>query len=293
MDRPQQPRTASQALVDALMGLPSRVGNAFTNMATQGLQANERFMSGDGANQPFLPSMDSGGRLGELASFITSNMAMGGPAGSLGAGPSMARKASALPMDEASRMARANEMFPVEAYHATRRDFPAFENAKIGSNLDTGYYGTGHYFAPTPSKTNQYIIGNYKTGASGEVIPEFFMGSQVIPARLAMKNPLVIDKAARRADTVAEVERLTGFKSTDWPLPEAERAPFMDALKKAGFDGVQVNVSGKPAEYVVPNAEQVRSRFAAFDPAKRNSADLLASYGPNPLAAALYAQPQE
>lgn len=81
-----------RALADALMGIPARIGGAFTNMATQGLQANERFMSGEGANQPFLPSMDSGGRVGELASFLSSNMAMGGPAGSLGAGPSIPKR---------------------------------------------------------------------------------------------------------------------------------------------------------------------------------------------------------
>jgi hypothetical protein len=205
-------------------------------------------------------------------------------------GPQMS---ASLPMDEASRMARADEMFPVEAYHATTRDFPAFSNDAIGTNLDTGYYGTGHYSSPEPKKTEQYIIGNYKTGADGEIIPEYFKGSQILPLRLAMKNPLVVDKAAKRADTIAEVERLTGFRSTDWPLPDGERKAFMAAVEKAGFDGVQVNVAGKPSEYVVANPSQIRSRFAAFDPARKDSTDILASYLGVPGIGMLDAMPQD
>jgi len=78
-------------LADALLGIPERVGGAFTGMAQQGLLANERFMSGEGSDQQFLPTMDSGGRAGALASFLMNNMAMGGPAGSLGAGPSFGK----------------------------------------------------------------------------------------------------------------------------------------------------------------------------------------------------------
>jgi hypothetical protein len=69
-----------------------------------------------------------------------------------------------------------------------------------------------------------------------------------------------------------------------------------DAIKRgynsALVEGPEPMVSG--GDYLVMfDPRDIRSRFAAFDPAKRNSADLLASYGPNPLAAALYAQPQE
>ena len=86
-----------QALAQALLGLPARVGQAFTGMAQSGLAANEAFMQGRGQDgedlyaRPFLPNAETGGRIGALSGFLMDNMAMGGPAGSLGAGPTMRR----------------------------------------------------------------------------------------------------------------------------------------------------------------------------------------------------------
>ncbi len=196
--------------------------------------------------------------------------------------PFVPRAEAALPMDEASRMARAKAMgFDVDAYHATTRDFPAFDNAQIGSNLDTGYYGTGHYSAPTPlnrrgeaeGPLTNYIAGNYDKDG-----PIYFKGANIIPLKLKMNNPLIIDKAdIPNGKLTSRVEELTGFKSTfGWPLEESQRPEFMAAVKKAGYDGVRVDYDGKPIEYVSPDPTQIRSRFAAFDPAKADSADLLA-----------------
>ena len=68
--------------------------------------------------------------------------------------------AKELPMDEASRMARAREMgFDTErvVYHGTSSDgFNAFDDAKIGSANDAGFYGRGHYFATTPGEARYF-----------------------------------------------------------------------------------------------------------------------------------------
>ena len=68
------------------------------------------------------------------------------------------------------------------------------------------------------------------------------------------------------------------------------------ALKDQGFDGIK-DISGKsgagdPQTVLIPfEPSQVRSRFAAFDPAKITSPDLLAGVaGPTVLAAALMEQ---
>ena len=77
-----------------------------------------------------------------------------------------------LPTDEASRMARAQEMgFDPEniIYHGThqRNKITAFDDAKIGSANDAGYYGKGHYFADSSGEAKYYgdNVGEYLTNA--------------------------------------------------------------------------------------------------------------------------------
>lgn len=132
-----------QALAQALLGLPARVGQSFQNMANAGLQANEAFLQGRGTDgedmlaRPFLPGADTGGRLGALASFVGSNMAMGGPAGSLGAGPSMPSKG-------------------IRAYHGSPHDFDRFDLSKIGTGEGAQAYGHGLYFAENEGVARSY-----------------------------------------------------------------------------------------------------------------------------------------
>lgn len=57
--------------------------------------------------------------------------------------------------------------------------------------------------------------------------------------------------------------------------PSKERA-----LKKKGIDGVDVKDSGGVFERTVFNPSNIRSRFAAFDPFRRNESDLLAGVAP-------------
>lgn len=93
-------------------------------------------------------------------------------------------------------------------------------------------------------------------------------GPNVAPLRLKLKNPIVID--------MFEKERLR------W-LPEDKRAAWLQSKLDMGHDGVVVKYphsdkAGEDAavEYMVPDPSQVRSKFAKFDPAKKNSANILA-----------------
>jgi len=80
-----------------------------------------------------------------------------------------------LPMDDASRMARAQEMgLGQEAMHGTNQDFYAFDNSKIGMANDPGFSGTGHY-AVRYGKPNQYPNAS---GAAGEAS---YYGKNLVP----------------------------------------------------------------------------------------------------------------
>jgi hypothetical protein len=274
-----------QALADALLGIPSRIGRAFTNMAQQGLAANERFMQGEGANQPFLPSMDSGGRLGELASFITSNMAMGGPAGTLGAGPSMARKASALPMDEASRMARAAKQgYHTDLYHGTGSDISAFERGRRGL-----------YATDRPEIADIYARMS-EPGIGRDVRAEIAnAGPNVMPLKLRGDVLEISDMGP--TGNGWSTDNLAAALGVDMGGGRMRHRDLMNIAKERGYTAVKIkdmqDLGGQQDQWSILDPAAIRSRFAAFDPAKRNSTDLLASYGPNPLSAALYGQPQE
>ena len=96
-------------------------------------------------------------------------------------------------------------------------------------------------------------------------------------------------------DWVTELEQdlAAGRNSHVWTsIPDK----ITKALKDQGFDGIK-DISGKsgagdPQTVLIPfEPSQVRSRFAAFDPAKITSPDLLAGVaGPTVLAAALMEQ---
>jgi hypothetical protein len=254
------------------MGVPGRIGGAFTNMAAQGLAANERFMSGEGAERQFLPSSEDGGRLGALAMFLMSNAGVGG----VRAAP----VSRGLPMDTASRMARAQEMgFTQDAYHAS----PSFRVGNL-TEFKPGREG-GTFFYRDPADTNAFGDAYLQPF---ETAKRTGGGYAVIPAKVNPGRQTIIDFAEIAPDKVWTPKAAK-------PLTER-----IQGARAAGYDSVILRNIIEPDtgvgsdQLIMLSPENIRSRFAAFNPAKRNSADLLAGYGPNPLAAALAGvQPQE
>ena len=315
--------SASGALANALLGLPQTIGNAFTNMATQGLMAHQDFLDGRGADgedlyaRPLLPNADNGGRLGAMASFLNSNMAFGGPAGSLGAGISTegraskaagiaSRAANALPMDEASRLARAEGW--VDVYHGTTQPNIQEFQSKIRPNEQLGF---GTHVTTDPSFASEYAIGAAaRKGPSPNVMPlKADLGNVFDATQIVKQGTPEFDIAKKLAGS-----RLFTQKD-EFGVPSVYLQSAIDStsparakkiLEEAGYNSVKYKAQIKQLEgpgrytrgaeaesYTILNPANLRSRFAAFDPARRNESDLLASYGPNPFAAALLGQPQE
>jgi hypothetical protein len=202
------------------------------------------------------------------------------------------REAMGLPMDEASRMARAREMgfdTSMPLYHGTAADFDAFDPSLAGTQKYSDW-GQGIYLTPSPSNADYYRGEAAKAGDTAaneafvryealekqavwengspkyppgatEALDEFRRARKaaenstgsVIPAYAAIKNPMVIPY-------------------TNMPDPFAAKN-----AQAAGHDGIIVLKSdGSVDEVVAFSPEQVRGKFAAFDPAKKDSANLLA-----------------
>jgi len=124
-----------------------------------------------------------------------------------------------MPMDEASRMARANEAgFDTPSYHATGGDFAEVDNDRL---IGGQFWSTDDIGA----------IERREVGAAQDGV--------VMPLMLEQKNP-------------------GGWREYD--------QLGVDELIGRGYDGVRLPESDGTHTYVTYDPEQVRSRFARFDP---------------------------
>jgi hypothetical protein len=178
------------------------------------------------------------------------------------------REAMGLPMDEASRMKRAQEMgFDTSrvVYHGAPdiRGMDAGFVSKAESLQREGY-GNTDYQDPNRAFFFSDDIATAKTYADDRRAFDYQNADPgVIKAHLRMDNPKEIDWGGKP------------WRGTEQAIREA---------REAGHDGIVIrNVidayqgKGKPTTVrVVFNPEQIRKTDAAFDPDKKNSPSLLA-----------------
>jgi hypothetical protein len=175
-----------------------------------------------------------------------------------------------MPMDQASRMVRAQDMgfdTGTPLYHGTGADFQAFDPAMIGAR-EPGWYGSGYYSTAAPDLASEYVASaRFDTGGQPNVIPvnvrrgqEYVWGS----------NPVAMTRAQSRE--------------------------FRDNLSNLGYDGVRVPndyggdlltpTEAANYEVVTFDPRNLRSLFARFDPRLAHLGNLSAG-----VAGLLYAAP--
>jgi hypothetical protein len=183
----------------------------------------------------------------EAATHTMGGTSLGAPARAgemtLGAGP-VRKVAAELPMDEASRMARAADQgFTIDAYHATRA--PEFDAFKRKPNDIGMHFGTAEQANDRLDYTRRPYYG-------AELDPP----ERLLPVKLAIKNPLRMDdiggwgsdnllyalrnhpefdaEAVRRAATSAGNE-------------SGRVAALRDLIKQKGYDGIVYKNTGEVA----------------------------------------------
>jgi hypothetical protein len=161
-----------------------------------------------------------------------------------------------LPMDTPARMKRAEEMgFDTDVFHGTGRQFEEFQ-------INPSQRAAGSDKEPAVFFTKSPIEANHFARVAGATAH----GENVIPAKIR-----------------------GNFKDVDAPYYRTQIfSDELAAAKKEGFDGVRfigVDEGTGPADqYAVFNPANIRSRHAAFDPAKKDSANLLAGVAGGGLA---------
>ncbi len=167
-----------------------------------------------------------------------------------------------MPMDLASRMARAREMgfdTGTPLYHGTGQDFPAFDVNRAGAR-EASFYGEGVYSTAMPDLAAEYTT----TGNAA-----FDIGN----------DPNVIPLTARRPNEYV-------WRSDKFATSPEQSAAITRRLKGAGYSGVRFE-NPDAADWLTPqevrnfevvtfDPRNIRSQFARFDPRLSHLANLSA-----------------
>jgi hypothetical protein len=228
-----------------------------------------------------------------------------------------------LPTDEASRMARAREMGrTAEGYHGTDADISEFggptwitDDPEVGSYYaqrarartamsdaadDTGLYDE----VMDVDEVNPFDVAEAVDPTGKNVMPlKYDQGKQLdmtslgdAPAPEELIEFLVERGIIKRPDDIGDwLNELTVDQPTLWKA--IEDWGLDRDIKNAGYDSLKIKdiVSAKKGtigqdSVLVFDPKNIRSRFAKFDPAKADSADILAGLGVVGAGAALSQQ---
>jgi hypothetical protein len=193
----------------------------------------------------------------------------------LGAGPV---RRSALPMDEASRLARAQEQgYTIDAYKGGQPyDWNTMPETNWKGEVIKGTENRVPVELTSINSPNSPYAGFFSNDP--KVADRFaapFEHGAVWPTKLKFENPLVIDAQGKHAaafqfDSIARDPKNNTI---------TEMNKFHGAFKEGSpHDGVILkNTKDEGDVYIPRNPDQIRSRFAAFDPAKIGSGELLGS----------------
>jgi len=190
-----------------------------------------------------------------------------------------AQKNAALPISEGglglpannTAMDRAKAMgYTTNAYHGTpyNDNISEFKKSEIGKNF--GIDEEGFYFTSSPQRASNYAMYDeigYPTDSG-----------QVIKAKLNMNYPLNIKLNKSLNSMIAQWDR--------------DKDLYLEIIKNEGYGGARlINPKGEQVMMVLdPN--QIRSPNAAFDPFRRDDADILAGVGVGlPISGMLTEQP--
>jgi hypothetical protein len=122
---------------------------------------------------------------------------------------------------------------PLPMYHGTDASFAAFDDSKLGSRTDPGFFGFGHYFVSDQANAQRW-------------------GKNVMAAHIELRNPLVVNGIT---DFVAK----SGQQKTEGkPAYAKEMQRVTKHLISQGYDGVVYHRSDGKTQAVAFRADQIK-----------------------------------
>ena len=226
-------------LMDQMKEAGMRMLNLPNDMAAGGAKTMAHWL-GSAGNPEMVEPLDMLAPLGIGAIAWLDGAVPRGAVGS--AGGKLANEA--LDMSHEARMQRAREMgFDTDTtwYHGTDADIKSFDNSMIGENYQD--WSWGHHLTNDPSEAATY-------------------GSAIMP--LFVKN-----------DGTQFVQNSPGYNASQ--IADLDRGYLSGKAKTSGATSVRVIGKDGNENMVVLDPRNIRSVNAAFDPAKSDSANLLAA----------------
>jgi hypothetical protein len=194
--------------------------------------------------------------------------------------------------------------YDTPAFHGTNRNFTEFMNSMLGATTGAKSAQKAHFLAANPEMSNTYVstrnIYNSSPPAyeklvkNKEAFKEFndapdaqskwmvlekygmnYGGGRVIPVLAKLGNPKIKDYQGLgyRDETFNDLIKSAKKSKKDSVV-------FKNTFDQGPYEGANVQSD----VYAIFNPANIRSRFAAFDPARVNEANLLAMGGsPLPL----------
>jgi len=178
-------------------------------------------------------------------------------------------------------MERAQAMGFEPAYHGTNKEVEQIDLSKAGEMTKNPNAPLGFWMTPNTQEASRYANFYIDRPEGANVMPLMVRKGQKYPISYTELNNIAMSVFKGPGSTPKERYEL-GRKSAK---------KLREKLRGENYD-TAVMAEGKPTEEIIAlDPATVRSRFAAFDPAKINSPDLLAGMaGPTVLAAALMEQ---
>lgn len=181
--------------------------------------------------------------------------------------------------------------------HGTNKSIKKFKVGKGGYDE----IGSGVYTAPIDSRPNGYTYSNAWAQGEGGINYPVVVKSDIADydsVNNALPTPVYRtpdgDAISPPSDVEAELIQRIVANDPQWlGYEDLLRDRIRDigtagAIKKAGYLGARSQNSQVPNQVVTFDPRNIRSRFAAFDPMKRDSSDILAGLAPLGLGAWMY-----
>ena len=216
-------------------------------------------------------------------------------------------KNSDIPMDTASRMARANEMGFQKAFHGTGSNINAVDPAYFGSG-GQDLLGAGFYTSTNTGRADRYIPRERSPGI--EISKNYAEGGNILPVMVREQNPFVLeDPLGSAANDIAslyaedpffDVNRMSSgvnivtdadgksimldpYQQRHFALQRMRKdfspTDASNTLSELGYTGVSGPESASSRVRVSYNPSDVRSQSARFDPRLSHLKNLSAGIG--------------
>lgn len=195
---------------------------------------------------------------------------------------------------------RSNAMNAVDVFHGTADEVKRIDPKKFGSSTGSESAKRAFWTADDPKTANTYAnyaamdapvkrileqadkaekVGNLDKyeellqaaeSLESDISNNILRGQNIMPLRVMSQNPRVVD---------AKVENFAGFEGDINGLLRQSARQKNDALVIQNLDDAAGRVDMPATHYGILQPNIVRSRFAAFDPFRRDSSDILAGVG--------------